>query len=556
MSVINVKKHTTLEVETPQLNRTNIYIKTDNSLAWKDDTGTEHVAATGISPEEVQDIIGSTMVDSATVNFTYNDAGNQIYADVIQSGIDHGSISGLGDDDHIQYLNNTRGDARYYTQTQLNAGQLNSLYYTETEINAFLAAKANLTSIGAANGIAGLDAAQKILLTNIPNGIDHTTLNNIGTNTHAQIDSHIASTSNPHGVTKAQIGLGNCDNTSDLNKPISTATQTALNNKENLINAGTITQYWRGDKSFQTLDKVAVGLGNVDNTSDLTKPISNLTQTALNAKENTIAAGTVSQYWRGDKTWQTLDKTSVGLPNVPNTDATLRSNHTGTQLAVTISDFANAVRSTVLTGLSLATDAAILATDSILTALGKIQAQINGHFGQGGSAHALATSSVNGFMSALDKVKLDGLTNDVVLKTTAQLDNSSSTTFTTVNQHAINVVAGRTYVFEMLLRYQTAATTTGIVLSIGGTATGQLAANANAIVASGTAGLFSGPLTALNGVLTTTGVVAANTPYIARTTGIFVATTSGLIYPQFRSEVNGSQVSVLASSVTTFKELV
>ncbi|MHA1166308.1 MAG: hypothetical protein ACTSRU_00690 [Candidatus Hodarchaeales archaeon] len=38
---------------------------------------------------------------------------------------------------------------------------------------------------------------------------------------------------NPHGTTKADVGLGNVDNTSDLNKPISTATQTALNGKEN-----------------------------------------------------------------------------------------------------------------------------------------------------------------------------------------------------------------------------------------------------------------------------------------------------------------------------------
>jgi hypothetical protein len=60
---------------------------------------------------------------------------------------------------------------------------------------------------------------------------DHTLLSNIGTNSHAQIDSHIASTSNPHGVTKTQIGLGNVDNTSDANKPISTATQTALDAK-------------------------------------------------------------------------------------------------------------------------------------------------------------------------------------------------------------------------------------------------------------------------------------------------------------------------------------
>ncbi len=51
-----------------------------------------------------------------------------------------------------------------------------------------------------------------------------------------KIDTHIADKSNPHEVTKTQVGLGNVDNTSDLNKPISTATQTALNGKQNTIN--------------------------------------------------------------------------------------------------------------------------------------------------------------------------------------------------------------------------------------------------------------------------------------------------------------------------------
>jgi len=41
-------------------------------------------------------------------------------------------------------------------------------------------------------------------------------------------DEHVADTDNPHEVTKTQVGLSNVDNTSDLNKPISTATQTAL----------------------------------------------------------------------------------------------------------------------------------------------------------------------------------------------------------------------------------------------------------------------------------------------------------------------------------------
>lgn len=60
------------------------------------------------------------------------------------------------------------------------------------------------------------------------------------------------------------------------------------------------------------------------------------------------------------------------------TDAQLRdrSTHTGSQAASTISDFAATVRATVLTGLSLASGAAIAATDSALIALGKLQKQI------------------------------------------------------------------------------------------------------------------------------------------------------------------------------------
>ena len=59
------------------------------------------------------------------------------------------------------------------------------------------------------------------------------------------------------------------------------------------IAPGDIDEYWRGDKTWQTLDKAAVGLGNVDNTSDASKPISGATQTALNLKAN-IASPTLT----------------------------------------------------------------------------------------------------------------------------------------------------------------------------------------------------------------------------------------------------------------------
>jgi hypothetical protein len=48
--------------------------------------------------------------------------------------------------------------------------------------------------------------------------------------------AHIANTSNPHSVTKTQVGLANVDNTSDTNKPVSVPQQTALNLKADKAN--------------------------------------------------------------------------------------------------------------------------------------------------------------------------------------------------------------------------------------------------------------------------------------------------------------------------------
>lgn len=100
-------------------------------------------------------------------------------------------------------------------------------------------------------------------------------------------------------LAKDDVGLGNVDNTSDVSKPVSTAQQTALNAKANLASP-TFTGTVGG------ITKAMVGLDQVDNTSDLNKPVSNAQSTALAGKENSIALGTTGQYWRGDKTWQPL----------------------------------------------------------------------------------------------------------------------------------------------------------------------------------------------------------------------------------------------------------
>ena len=83
----------------------------------------------------------------------------------------------------------------------------------------------------------------------------------------ADVLPHISNVENPHQVTKTQVGLGNVDNTSDVNKPISIAQQLALDNKvdkvvgERLINASEIVKLSNtsgtntGDQDLSTYSK-------------------------------------------------------------------------------------------------------------------------------------------------------------------------------------------------------------------------------------------------------------------------------------------------------------
>lgn len=69
-------------------------------------------------------------------------------------------------------------------------------------------------------------------------------------------------------------------------------------------------------------------------------------------------------------------KNDIGLGNVQNVDTVLRSNHTGTQLASTISNFATSVKNVVLSGLSIV-NAVVTNSDTVQEAIGKLQGQLN-----------------------------------------------------------------------------------------------------------------------------------------------------------------------------------
>lgn len=106
-------------------------------------------------------------------------------------------------------------------------------------------------------------------------------------------------------LAKADVGLSNVDNTSDANKPVSTAQGTAIGLKANIASP-TFTGTVSG------ITKAMVGLANVDNTADSAKPVSTAQQTALDLKAPLASptfTGTVSG----------ITKAMVGLGNVDNT---------------------------------------------------------------------------------------------------------------------------------------------------------------------------------------------------------------------------------------------
>ncbi len=249
--------------------------------------------------------------------------------------------------------------------------------------------------------------------------------------------------------------------------------------REPALAAGTIAQYYRGDKSWQTLDKAAVGLPAVNNTSDADKPISTATAAALAGKQATLVSGTniktinsqsllgsgdivisggggsttvedvltstsavnalsanqgrvlkglvdgkvnsvagkglsTEDYTTGEK--NKLAGIAAGATaNSPDATLLARANHTGTQAISTVSglqgaldgkeaslpaggttaqylrgdktwtDFATSVRAALLTGFAAGPNSAVAATDSILQAIQKLQAQISAGGGGGGA---------------------------------------------------------------------------------------------------------------------------------------------------------------------------
>lgn len=128
------------------------------------------------------------------------------------------------------------------------------------------------------------------------------TLESLGTTItgiNSELLLHIENTSNPHKVTKSQVGLGNVNNTSDEDKPVSTAQKEYIDSKTREVD-DKVTGHTENTENPHNVTKEQIGLGNVDNTKDVDKPVSNAQKTYI---ENVVQGMVQSAFESNQKLW-------------------------------------------------------------------------------------------------------------------------------------------------------------------------------------------------------------------------------------------------------------
>jgi hypothetical protein len=405
---------------------------TDGS-SWKYITsaGSVFTLSSGVTAEEVQDIVGAFFADSSTIDVTYNDAGDVISAVVVASAVNHNLLLNYVANQHVDH-----SAVSIITSTGLSGG--GDLTSTRTFVNTDTGSSAVSTHVGL---------------------------------------------SNPH--------------TQYLQTSVATSTYQPINGDLTAVAALATTGF--------------------------------ITRTATNTvTTRTITAGTGVSLSNGDGISgnPTVTNTDLGSTAVT-THVSLADPHTQYELKANLGAD---VRSTVLTGFAVGSNVAIVATDSTLTAFKNIQAQIN-------------------------QIKLDASVWKALI-TTADIIVSSNNTLSNVTELQFTAVTGKTYYLEYNIKFRTASAATGIALTLATTTTavGTIAAQVNIPIAvDGTAALYTGSISALADVVTSPSV--PNTDwFIANIKGAFICTTGGVILPQFRSEVNNSNVTFGAGSIALIRE--
>jgi hypothetical protein len=253
------------------------------------------------------------------------------------------------------------------------------------------------------------------------------------------IQAHIANMNNPHNTTKAQVGLGNADDTSDVNKPVSTAQAAAdaavlasANAYADSIVVGLLNDRGNYDASGNTFPTTGgSGSGGAIKKGDLwtidtpgilggqNVEIGDVIRALQNAPGQTASKWAITQNNIGYVAENAANRLSAFQPTPDNLhyiseklaydqlalkEPTITGTGNTTDFwsgAKTFRNLASDVRAVTLTGLSIATNQVISATDTILQAFGYLQKQVTdvlttltSHIGNSSNPHNVTKAQV------------------------------------------------------------------------------------------------------------------------------------------------------------------
>lgn len=346
----------------------------------------------GLSRTEIQAMIDASIptLDTAMSSTSRNGVENRVIKEFVNSSIASSTGTFRGTFDSLDELNAYSGEKKNndyaYVATKdvagLSSKQSKYKYVADTDTWTFEYDINNTTFTAAQtaainSGITDTDVAKITSNETAINELNTKVANHEDTMTKAA--AHIIDKKNPHEVTKAQVGLGDVDNTSDMEKPISTLTQAALNKKldidsdtvknshthankevidklsvndndELLYNdkkigadatvvddalsttstnaiankavatkindvEKTITDHVADVENPHNVTKAQIGLDKVDNTADADKPISTLTQAALDTKVDKVDGKQLStnDFTDVEKTQIETNKTDIDI---------------------------------------------------------------------------------------------------------------------------------------------------------------------------------------------------------------------------------------------------
>lgn len=329
--------------------------------------------------------------------------------------------------------------------------------------------------------------------------IPHSAFSGVGTNTHAQIDSHISNTSNPHGTTASQVGLGNVTNDAQLKRAANDFT--AFTNKSSPTTSDIL------------LIEDAAAAGAKKNITIAALPVQTAVQTALNAKANLSGGNSFT----GN---QNISSGSVGL------------------------GFNTAINASALLELRSTTQGLLLPRLTTAQML------------------AISTPAEGLFVYNTDYKVIcwyNGTTwlfEDTHVITAIQ--STTSNTFSNITESETPSLPVGTYLFEASYIFQSTATGTGIGFRLNnGTGTiGDISIHWTLSQGeNGTNVMFNYTQNATGDNFTSASVSTANLNYTANAKGMFEITSQGTMVSQFRSETNGNSVSIRPNSLYTFKKV-